>query len=102
MNYLILNRSSLALRPRPRLLRKVPDEWCRIRGVTESKVAAQAGARLRHATASMETVASALVVRTTRAEVERTLDELKAWVEAGTGIEPESPANEASAEGAER
>ncbi|MGW7046851.1 ATP-grasp domain-containing protein [Streptomyces avermitilis] len=95
--------------PRPGLLRKTPGE-CRIPGVTEFTVAAQAGTRLHHASASMETVASALVAGATRAEVERTLDELKSWVEAETVIEPEPepepeaepPADDAPAEGTKR
>ncbi|MFC8224067.1 ATP-grasp domain-containing protein [Streptomyces sp. NPDC057362] len=87
--------------PRPGLLRKVPGE-CPVPHVTEFQVAAQAGTRLRHATASMETVASALVTGTTRAQVERTFQELKSWAEREIVIEPELPADDTPADDVER
>jgi hypothetical protein len=73
--------------PRPGVLRAVPGR-CELAGVTDFKVAARVGTELGPAHASVENFASALAVGATRAEVERLIAELKAWVQAETVIEP--------------
>ncbi|MFF1508340.1 ATP-grasp domain-containing protein [Streptomyces sp. NPDC058326] len=73
--------------PRPGLLHSVPGE-CRIPGVTDVRVSASAGTLLGPAHTSVENFASALVVGGTRAEAVRTIEELRAWIESETVIEP--------------
>jgi len=73
--------------PRPGHLAAIPDT-CPITGVVDYTVRAEVGTRLRTARLSVESIASALAIGTTRTEVSKVLDDLAEWFDRETRIEP--------------